>query len=125
MAIVPRLSGKAISPGIDAISFKGQHMFAVIRTGGKQYKVAAGDVLEVERLPGEEGGAITFSDVLMAGDRIGTPLVSGASVMGEIVAQHRAPKVVAFKKKRRKDTHRKRGHRQLLTRVRITDIVAP
>lgn len=97
-------------------------MFAVIRTGGKQYTVAPGDVVEIERLPGEAGAAITFSEVLMAGSKIGTPLISGASVAAEIVAQDRAPKVVAFKKKRRKNTHRKRGHRQLLTRVKITDI---
>jgi large subunit ribosomal protein L21 len=97
-------------------------MFAVIRTGGKQYTVAPGDVLEIERLPGEAGAAITFSEVLMAGSKIGTPLISGASVAAEIMAQDRAPKVVAFKKKRRKNTHRKRGHRQLLTRVKITDI---
>ena len=97
-------------------------MFAVIRTGGKQYKVAPGDVLEIERLDGEAGAAITFSEVLMAGGRIGAPLLAGASVAAEIVAQDRAPKVVAFKKKRRKNTHRKRGHRQLLTRVKITDI---
>jgi large subunit ribosomal protein L21 len=97
-------------------------MFAVIRTGGKQYTVAPGDVLEIERLPGEAGAAITFSEVLMAGSKIGTPLISGASVAAEIMAQDRAPKVVAFKKKRRKNTHRKRGHRQLLTRVKITEI---
>jgi len=97
-------------------------MLAVIRTGGKQYTVAPGDVLEIERLPGKAGDAITFSEVLMAGSKIGAPLLSGASVAGEIVAQDRAPKVVAFKKKRRKNTHRKRGHRQLLTRVKITDI---
>ena len=100
-------------------------MFAVIRTGGKQYTVAPGDVLEVERLPGEAGASITFSEVLMAGNRCGAPLLAGASVAAEIVAQDRAPKVVAFKKKRRKNTHRKRGHRQLLTRVKITDITAP
>ena len=97
-------------------------MFAVIRTGGKQYRVATGDVLEIERLPGEAGASITFSEVLMAGNKIGLPLLSGASVVAEIVAQDRAPKVIAFKKKRRKNTHRKRGHRQLLTRVKITDI---
>jgi large subunit ribosomal protein L21 len=97
-------------------------MFAVIRTGGKQYTVAPGDVLEIDRLPGEAGAAIMFSEVLMAGSKIGAPLVSGASVAAEIVAQDRAPKLVAFKKKRRKNTHRKRGHRQLLTRVKITDI---
>ena len=100
-------------------------MFAVIRTGGKQYTVAPGDVLEVERLPGEAGASITFSEVLMAGNKAGAPLLSGASVAAEIVAQDRAPKVIAFKKKRRKNTHRKRGHRQLITRVKITDITAP
>jgi large subunit ribosomal protein L21 len=99
-------------------------MFAVIRTGGKQYKVAKGDVLKVELLPGEAGAAVTFSEVLMAGGKLGAPLVAGASVAGEIVAQTRADKVVAFKKKRRKDTHRKRGHRQHLTMVKITEIHA-
>jgi large subunit ribosomal protein L21 len=97
-------------------------MFAVIRTGGKQYRVAPGDVLEIDRLPGEAGASITFSEVLMATGKVGAPLLSGASVAAEIVAQDRAPKVVAFKKKRRKNTHKKHGHRQLLTRVKITDI---
>lgn len=97
-------------------------MLAVIRTGGKQYTVAPGDVLEIERLPGKAGDAVTFSEVLVAGTKVGAPLLAGASVAAEIVAQDRAPKVVAFKKKRRKNTHRKRGHRQLLTRVKITDI---
>jgi large subunit ribosomal protein L21 len=99
-------------------------MFAVIRTGGKQYKVSEGDVLDVELLPGEAGSKVTFGEVLMAGSKIGAPTLAGASVMGEIVAQTRTAKIVAFKKKRRKDTHRKRGHRQHLTRVKITDIVA-
>jgi large subunit ribosomal protein L21 len=99
-------------------------MFAVIRTGGKQYKVSKGDVLDVELLPGDAGSKITFGEVLMAGSKIGAPTLAGASVTGEIVAQTRTPKIVAFKKKRRKDTHRKRGHRQHLTRVKITDIVA-
>ena len=99
-------------------------MFAVIRTGGKQYRVAKGDVLNVERLPGDAGAAVTFSEVLMAGAKVGAPLLSGASVAGEIVAQGRADKVVAFKKKRRKNTHRKRGHRQHFTRIKITDIHA-
>ena len=98
-------------------------MFAVIRTGGKQYKVAKGDVLDIERLAGDEGSKITFGDVLMAGSKIGAPTLQGASVTGEIVAQTRTAKIVAFKKKRRKNTHRKRGHRQHLTRVMITDIV--
>ena len=99
-------------------------MFAVIRTGGKQYKVAQGDVLEIERLPGEAGSAVTFSEVLVAGAKVGAPLIAGASVAAEIVAQERADKVVAFKKKRRKNTHRKRGHRQHFTRVKITGISA-
>ena len=99
-------------------------MYAVIRTGGKQYRVAPGDILEIERLPGDPGGAITFSEVLAAEGKIGTPLVEGASVSAEIVLQHRADKVVAFKKKRRKNTHRKRGHRQSLTRVKINSISA-
>jgi len=100
-------------------------MFAVIRTGGKQYKVAKGDVLDVELLAGDAGATVTFGEVLMAGSKIGAPTLAGASVTGEIVSQWRTPKVVAFKKKRRKNTHRKRGHRQLLTRVKITDITAP
>jgi len=99
-------------------------MFAVIRTGGKQYRVSKGDVLDVERLPGDAGAAVTFGEVLMAGGKIGAPMLSGASVKAEIVAQTRTDKIVAFKKKRRKNTHRKRGHRQHLTRVKITDIVA-
>jgi large subunit ribosomal protein L21 len=99
-------------------------MFAVIRTGGKQYRVVKGDVLDIERLDGDAGAAITFGEVLMTGGKIGTPTVSGASVMGEIVEQARLAKVVAFKKKRRKNTHRKRGHRQHVTRVKITDIIA-
>jgi large subunit ribosomal protein L21 len=100
-------------------------MFAVIRSGGKQYRVAAGDVIEVDRLEGEAGASITFSDVLMAGGKAGAPALSGASVAAEIVAQMRAPKVVAFKKKRRKNTHRKHGHRQPMTRVKIVNIAVP
>jgi large subunit ribosomal protein L21 len=99
-------------------------MFAVIRTGGKQYRVVKGDVLDIERLPGDAGAAITFGEVLMTGTTIGAPTVAGASVTGEIVEQARLAKVVAFKKKRRKNTHRKRGHRQHVTRVKITDIIA-
>lgn len=102
-------------------------MFAVIRTGGKQYRVVKDDVLDVALLEGEAGKSVTFGDVLMLGGdkpKSGSPLVSGASVTAEIVGQKRAPKVVAFKKKRRKNTHRKRGHRQHLTTVRITGITA-
>ena len=97
-------------------------MFAVIRTGGKQYKVAKGDVLLVERLDGDAGASITFNEVLMAGGKIGAPLLDGVAVTAEIVAQERADKVVAFKKKRRKNTHRKRGHRQSLTKIKITEL---
>ena len=102
-------------------------MFAVIRTGGKQYKVAKDDVLDIERLDGDEGASVTFAEVLALGGAqpiYGAPVIEGASVGAEIVAQKRAPKVIAFKKKRRKDTHRKRGHRQHLTTVRITGIQA-
>jgi len=102
-------------------------MFAVIRTGGKQYKVAANDILSVEKLEGDVGSTLTLSDVLMVGgDNLlsGTPLVEGASVEAEIVEQGRGEKVIAFKKKRRKNTHRKRGHRQPFTKVKITAIHA-
>ena len=102
-------------------------MFAVIRTGGKQYKVAKDDVLSVEKLDGDVGAKLTFGEVLMLGGdkpKPGAPLVKGASVMGEIVEQGRGEKVIAFKKKRRKNTHRKRGHRQHFTKVKITEIHA-
>ena len=97
-------------------------MFAVVRTGGKQYRVAEGDLIRVERLEGEKGGSITLGDVLMAGDRIGVPLVSGVSVAAEIVAQARGPKIIVFKKKRRQNYRRKNGHRQDMTILRITGI---
>ncbi len=103
-------------------------MFAVIKTGGKQYRVAANEKITVMRLDGEAGEKVTFGEVLMVGDgenmQIGAPLVSGASVVGEIVEQERGPKVIAFKKRRRKNSKRKRGHRQDLTIVRITGITA-
>jgi large subunit ribosomal protein L21 len=103
-------------------------MFAVIKTGGKQYSVAAEDTITVMHLAGEPGSSITFSDVLMVvgdGDtKFGAPFVSGASVTGEIVAQARGPKVIAFKKRRRQNSKRKRGHRQDLTHVRITGVTA-
>lgn len=102
-------------------------MFAIIRSGGKQYRVVKDDVLDVDRLDGDAGASIAFGEVLMLGGdkpKSGAPLISGATVSAEIVAQKRAPKVVAFKKKRRKNTHRKRGHRQSLTTVKITAISA-
>jgi len=102
-------------------------MFAVIKTGGKQYRVAADDVIEVERLQGESGETLNF-DVLMvgAGDdvKIGTPTVSGAKVVGELVEQSRGPRLIAFKKRRRKKSYSRRGHRQDLSKVRITEIIA-
>ncbi len=102
-------------------------MFAVIRTGGKQYTVAQDDVLTVEKLDGDVGGTLTLGEVLLLGGdapKYGAPLVSGASVLAEIVEQGRGEKVVAFKKKRRKNTHRKRGHRQPFTTLKITAIHA-
>ena len=103
-------------------------MFAVIRTGGKQYKVAAGDEIRVETIAGEPGAAVSFDEVLMVGEgesaTVGAPTVSGASVAGEIVDQVRGKKLIVFKKRRRKNSRRKKGHRQNLTLVRITDIQA-
>ena len=103
-------------------------MFAVIKTGGKQYKVAAEDTITVMTVAGNPGDKVTFDNVLMVvnGDstKMGTPSVAGASVAAEIVEQARGPKVIAFKKRRRKNSKRKRGHRQDLTLVRITGISA-
>ncbi|MEL6235410.1 MAG: 50S ribosomal protein L21 [Pseudomonadota bacterium] len=105
-------------------------MFAVIKTGGKQYKVAGGDELSVERLDAAPGEQVQFNDVLMLGGgetevTLGAPLVAGAAVQAEVLEQERGPKVISFKKRRRKhSSQRKRGHRQHLTRVRVTDILA-
>ncbi len=99
-------------------------MFAIIKTGGKQYRVTEGDLLQVEKLEGEEGGSVTFDQVLAAGDKIGTPLVEGASVTAEIVDQGRGRKVIVFKKRRRQNSRRKNGHRQFITTVKITAINA-
>jgi len=101
-------------------------MFAVIKTGGKQYRVAAEDTITVMSLAGAAGDKIAFNDVLMLVDgeatTFGAPLVAGASVAAEIVEQARGPKVISFKKRRRQNSKRKRGHRQDLTVVRITGI---
>ncbi|MSP81881.1 MAG: 50S ribosomal protein L21 [Alphaproteobacteria bacterium] len=101
-------------------------MYAVIETGGKQYRVAKDDVIEVEKLPGEKGGQIAFDQVLMtgAGDAVivGRPHVPGAKVTAEIVDQTKAPKIIVFKKLRRKNHRRKKGHRQNLTVLKIVDI---
>ncbi len=102
-------------------------MFAVIRTGGKQYKVVKDDVLTIEKVAGEVGGELKLGEVLLLGGdkpKTGAPLVVGASVTAEIVAQGKGEKVIAFKKKRRKSTHRKRGHRQPFTKIKITGIEA-
>ena len=102
-------------------------MFAVIKTGGKQYRVAEGQTLSVERLPGEAGATVALDQVLMVGSgestAVGTPLVEGASVAAEIVEQNRGDKVIIFKKKRRKGYRRRNGHRQDLTLLRITEIL--
>lgn len=99
-------------------------MFAVIRTGGKQYKVASGDVISVEKLAGNAGDKLEISEVLMAGSKIGAPLLAGAKVLAEIVKQFRDEKVIIFKKRRRHNYRRKKGHRQYLTEIKITEIKA-
>jgi large subunit ribosomal protein L21 len=101
-------------------------MFAVIKTGGKQYRVAADDVLKVEKVAGNPGDIVEFGEVLVVGGdtpTLGTPTVAGATVAGEVLEQGRGPKVIAFKKRRRKNSRRKRGHRQEFTLVRITEIL--
>ncbi|WP_321343347.1 50S ribosomal protein L21 [Breoghania sp.] len=102
-------------------------MFAVIKTGGKQYRVAADDLVKIEKISGEAGDTVTFDTVLMVGGEtettIGTPTVEGASVAGEVVEQARTRKIIVFKKKRRQNYRRKNGHRQEVTLVRITDIL--
>jgi large subunit ribosomal protein L21 len=103
-------------------------MFAVIKTGGKQYRVAADEVVTVGKLAGAPGEAITFDTVLMVtgegGTQVGAPSVADMTVTGEVVEHTRGPKVIAFKKRRRKNSRRKRGHRQDFTVVRITAIGA-
>ena len=101
-------------------------MFAVIRTGGKQYRVAAEDVLQVAKIKGDPGEIIQFGEVLLVGGdnvTLGVPTVAGASVAAEVLEQGRGPKVIAFKKRRRKNSRRKRGHRQEFTLVRVTEIL--
>lgn len=103
-------------------------MYAVIRTGGKQYRVAKGDRVDIEKLDGSVGQEITLDDVLMIGGnddtKIGTPRVEGASVTARIIEQGRGKKVLVFKFKRRKDYKKMRGHRQYYTRLEITAISA-
>ena len=102
-------------------------MFAVIKTGGKQYRVAADDVLRIERIEGSEGSRVEFGHVLMVGNgsdvSIGTPAVDGATVTAEVIEQGRGKKTISFKKRRRQNSRRKKGHRQLLTTVSILEIL--
>ncbi len=104
-------------------------MFAVVKTGGKQYRVEKDTVLEVEKLDASQGDKITLDQVLMFGDdknsTIGAPLVAGASVQTEVVEQKRSKKIIVFKKKRRQNYRRKHGHRQPLTVLKVTGINAP
>ena len=104
-------------------------MFAVIKTGGKQYRVTPDDVIRIERISGEAGDEVSFNDVLMLADdgktAVGTPLVDGARVTGTLMEQTRGEKIIIFKKKRRKSYRRRNGHRQDLSVVRITHINGP
>lgn len=101
-------------------------MYAVIKTGGKQYRVKEGDTFNIEKLEAEAGSEITFDDVLAVGEgeslRVGTPSVDGASVSAKVLKHGRLKKIIVFKFKRRKNYKRKRGHRQHFTRIQITKI---
>lgn len=102
-------------------------MFAIVQTGGKQYRVSPGDILRVERLPGERGDVVSLKPVLLVADeeniQVGRPWLEGAEVKGEILRQGKAKKVIVFKKKRRKNYRRKYGHRQHYTALQIKEIV--
>ncbi len=103
-------------------------MYAVIKTGGKQYRVSEGETLQVEKLVGDPGDEINFDEVLLVGGgdatKVGKPIVDGAKVTAEIMSQDRGKKIIVFKMRRRKNYRRKAGHRQLYTRVKITAIKA-
>jgi large subunit ribosomal protein L21 len=117
------------SPG--SINLKGYskreaNVYAIIQTGGKQYRVSPGDVLRVERLPGERGDQVVLDQVLMVGGeelKVGAPLVENASVKGQILSQGKAKKILVYKKKRRKNYRRMQGHRQLYTALQIQEIL--
>ena len=102
-------------------------MFAVIRTGGKQYRVAPNDIIEIEKIAGKPGDIVELSDVILlggdGGPKTGSPTIAGALVAAEVIEQRRADKIVVFKKKRRKNYRRTKGHRQALTALRITEIL--
>ncbi len=104
-------------------------MYAVIQTGGKQYRVEPGQTLSVEKLPGDLGDSVNFDDVLLVSDEdkvtVGRPMVSGAKVTAEIVEQGQDKKVIVFKFQRRKNYRRRYGHRQLFTSIKINEVVAP
>ncbi len=103
-------------------------MYAVIKTGGKQYKVSEGDILRFEKIEGNKGDAVSFDEVLLVSKdedvKVGTPFVEGAKVVAEIISQIRGPKITVFKMKRRKGYSKKTGHRQDLTNLKIKEIVA-
>ncbi len=103
-------------------------MYAVIRTGGKQYRVAADEVVTVDRLAGDKGAAVEFGEVLAVGGegglKLGAPVVAGAKVTASIVEQVKGDTILVFKKRRRQNSRRKNGHRQLMTKVKIESIVA-
>jgi large subunit ribosomal protein L21 len=101
-------------------------MFAVIRTGGKQYRVAAEDVIKIDKVSGNPGEIVQFGEVLVVGGdniTLGQPTIAGASVAAKVLEQGRGPKIIAFKKRRRKNSRRKRGHRQEFTLLRVTEIL--
>ena len=99
-------------------------MFAVLKTGGKQYRVQPGDVLRVEKLAAEAGETVQFNEILMVGQTVGAPLVEGAAVQAEVIEQIKADKVVTYVKRRRKhSSQRTRGHRQQLTLLRVTEVL--
>ena len=100
-------------------------MFAVLKTGGKQYRVQAGDVLRVEKLAANAGDKVQFNEILMVGSTVGAPLVAGAAVQAEVIDQIKADKVITFVKRRRKhSSQRTKGHRQHLTLLRVTEVLA-
>jgi large subunit ribosomal protein L21 len=119
-------AGPDLKSRVPGSNTKGKTMFAVIKTGGKQYRVAADDVLKIEKIKGEPGEIVQLGDVLVVGGdtvTLGAPTVAGASVAAEVLEQGRGPKVIAFKKRRRKNSRRKRGHRQEFTLLRVTEIL--
>jgi large subunit ribosomal protein L21 len=101
-------------------------MFAVIKTGGKQYRVAEDQLVRIEKIEGEPGTIVQLGDVIMLGGdepKLGAPIIEGASIAAEVIEQGRGDKVIAFKKRRRKNSRRRRGHRQAFTLIRITEIL--